>query len=88
MTEVKRVPLSVVSTDIPETFSQRVLRRVGQFFCGLKGHDSVLHFEGNRMMMRCTSCGHESPGWEIAGRGYRQYDASVPRREIQELRNA
>ena len=32
--------------------------------CGLRGHDSVLHFEGKRVMMRCTSCGHNSPGWE------------------------
>jgi hypothetical protein len=32
----------------------------------------VLHFEGNRVMMRCTSCGHDSPGWEISGRGPRK----------------
>ena len=27
--------------------------------------DVVLHFEGERMLLRCTSCGHDSPGWEI-----------------------
>jgi hypothetical protein len=55
-----------------ETFTNRALGRVGQFLCGLSGHDSVLHFESNRVMMRCTSCGHDSPGWEISGRGPRQ----------------
>jgi len=44
----------------------RVVTRVGQVFCGLHGHDSVLHFEGKRVMMRCTSCGHDTPGWEVS----------------------
>ena len=44
----------------------------GGAFCAMRGHDSVLHFEGNRVMMRCTSCGHDSPGWEISGRAPRQ----------------
>jgi NAD-dependent SIR2 family protein deacetylase len=47
----------------------RTIGRLGQLFCGLRGHDSVLHFEGNRVMMRCTSCGHDTPGWEISGHG-------------------
>ena len=46
----------------------RAMGRLGQWFCGMRGHDSVLHFEGNRVMMRCTSCGHDTPGWEISGR--------------------
>lgn len=50
----------------------RALARVGQLLCGARGHDAVLHFEGNRVMMRCTSCGHDTPGWEISGRGPRQ----------------
>ena len=50
----------------------QAVSRVGQWFCGMRGHDSVLHFEGNRVMMRCTSCGHDTPGWEITGRGPRK----------------
>ena len=50
----------------------RAASRLSQVLCGLRGHDSVLHFEGNRVMMRCTSCGHDSPGWEISGRGPRK----------------
>ena len=50
------------------SFVGRLASRVGQVICGLHGHDSVLHFESNRVMMRCTSCGHDTPGWEIWAR--------------------
>ncbi len=33
--------------------------------CALRGHDTVLHYEDRRVMLRCTSCLHDSPGWEI-----------------------
>ena len=36
-----------------------------QTLCGLHGHDTFLHFERDRMSLRCVSCGHESPGWEL-----------------------
>ena len=60
----------------------RSLRRVGQMLCGLRGHDSVLHFEGKRVMMRCTSCGHDSPGWEVSGRAPRQKFEGDSRRHV------
>jgi hypothetical protein len=60
----------------------RVLGRFGQVLCGLRGHDSVLHFEGNRVMMRCTSCGHDTPGWEITGSGPRKRFDGDARRHL------
>lgn len=42
-----------------------VLDLVRQMFCGLHGHDSLLQFEHDRMFLKCVSCGHESPGWEL-----------------------
>ena len=61
----------------------RAFARLGQVFCGLGGHDSVLHFEGNRVMMRCTSCGHDTPGWEISGRGPRKrFDGDAHRHAL------
>ena len=60
----------------------RVMTRLGQAICGVRGHDSVLHFEGNRVMMRCTSCGHDTPGWEISGRGPRRRFEGDPRRHL------
>jgi hypothetical protein len=39
--------------------------RVRQLFCGLNGHDNLLQFEQDRIFLKCASCGHESPGWEL-----------------------
>ena len=36
-----------------------------QMFCGLHGHDPLLHFQHERISLRCASCGHETPGWEL-----------------------
>jgi NAD-dependent SIR2 family protein deacetylase len=63
-----------------ESVVARTIGRLGQLFCGLRGHDAVLHFEGNRVNMRCTSCGHDTPGWEISGRGPRRRYEGDPRR--------
>ncbi len=60
----------------------RALERVGRWLCAARGHDSVLHFEGNRVMMRCTSCGHDTPGWEISGRGPRRRYEGDARRHL------
>lgn len=49
-----------------------------QFWCGLRGHTDVLHYERSRLMMRCTSCGHDSPGWQTSDRApIRTYDADL-----------
>jgi hypothetical protein len=56
-------------------------RRLRQWWCAAwRGHDSVLHFESPRVMMRCTSCGHDSPGWTTGGRAPRVRHAGDPRR--------
>ena len=60
----------------------RAFGRLGQLICGVRGHDSVLHFEGKRIMMRCTSCGHDTPGWEISGRGPRRRFEGDARRHL------
>jgi hypothetical protein len=43
----------------------RVMEMLRQALCGLGGHDTLLHFEDERMSLRCVSCGHETPGWEL-----------------------
>ena len=50
------------------TFRQRV--------CGLHGHDSLLHFDNGRISLMCTSCGHETPGWDVHARAARQQTAA------------
>jgi hypothetical protein len=46
-------------------FIARTVRRIGQFICGLSGHDRVRKYEQNRVALVCASCGHVSPGWEL-----------------------
>jgi hypothetical protein len=43
----------------------RSLLWVRQLYCGLHGHDHLLQFGAAHMCLRCVSCGHESPGWEL-----------------------
>jgi hypothetical protein len=63
-------------------FVGRLVGRLGQAWCGLRGHDAILHFESNRVMMRCTSCGHDTPGWEISGRAPRRRYEGDARRHL------
>jgi hypothetical protein len=66
----------MASTGLDAQSTARIINRTvvkfGQLLCGLRGHDAVLHFEGKRVNMRCTSCGHDTPGWEVSGRAPRQ----------------
>jgi hypothetical protein len=66
------------STD--HAFITRAVVRLGRILCGMKGHENVLHFEGKRVMMRCTACGQDTPGWEIGERGPRKRFDGDPRR--------
>ena len=63
----------------------RLASRFSQTICGLTGHDAVLHFEGKRVMMRCTSCGHHTPGIEVSGRGPRlRFEGDALRHRMRE----
>jgi hypothetical protein len=71
-----------VTRGTPSSVVGRAMGWLGQMLCGVRGHDSVLAFEGNRVMMRCTSCGHDTPGWEITGKGPRQRFEGDKRRHV------
>lgn len=43
----------------------RAMTRARQYVCGLHGHDALLHFEPHRVSLQCTSCGYETPGWDL-----------------------
>ena len=45
----------------------RTVGQVRQFICGLHGHDALLHFGQGRLSLQCTSCGYETPGWDVKG---------------------
>lgn len=42
-----------------------LLLAVTRWWCGLTGHDALLHVERDRLSMRCVTCGWESPGWTL-----------------------
>lgn len=44
------------------SFAAQQARRT---ICGLRGHDALLHFEIGRLSLQCTSCGYETPGWDL-----------------------
>ena len=48
-----------------EGILSRAALQVRQFVCGLHGHDSLMHFDHGRISLLCTSCGHETPGWDV-----------------------
>jgi hypothetical protein len=45
----------------------QVLRvTVRRAVCGIHGHDSLLNVEEHeRVSLLCTSCGHQTPGWDV-----------------------
>ena len=43
----------------------KATQQLRQFMCGLHGHDSLKHFEQGRIFLLCSSCGHETPGWDV-----------------------
>jgi hypothetical protein len=45
----------------------RFVGQVRQFICSLHGHDSLLHFEKGRLSLLCSTCGYETPGWDVKG---------------------
>ena len=63
--EATRTSVRQANTSELEGFSGRVMDRVRQMFCGLQGHDNMLQFEHEHMYLRCTSCGHQTPGWRL-----------------------
>ena len=48
-----------------EGLGDRVMDRLRHLVCGLHGHDALLQFDNGRMFLKCVSCGHETPGWEV-----------------------
>ena len=52
--------------DQPRGFVSAAVARCQQALCALRGHDSILQYERSRIFLRCTSCGHETPGWEVS----------------------
>jgi hypothetical protein len=47
------------------TVASGLLGMIRRLYCGLHGHDNLMHFEKHRMYLQCVSCGHTTPGWSL-----------------------
>jgi hypothetical protein len=62
----------------------RAMNHLQSAVCGLHGHDPLLVFEEGRMFLRCTSCGHQTPGWDTGDRRPRQrFAGDASRHQLQ-----
>ena len=55
----------IITPHATTNFVSRMVGRLQQFICGLHGHDALLHFGKGRLSLQCTSCGYETPGWDV-----------------------
>jgi hypothetical protein len=53
---------------VPRPLFWRALDRINQWVCGLRGHEMVLHYEPDRLSLRCFSCGAATTGWVLETR--------------------
>src|SRR4051812_26894669 len=58
-------PLTPAATPAAESVGARVMEWIRQAYCGLHGHGTMLHFEKDRLLLQCVSCGHRTPGWDL-----------------------
>lgn len=63
-------------------FLARLIQLAHQFACSLHGHDALLHFEQGRMSLLCSSCGYETPGWDVKTVPARREVTVGPRRLV------
>jgi hypothetical protein len=57
-----------------------IVTHVLQWACAVRGHDSMMYFERDRLSLKCVSCGHESTGWELTEAPPRLLFAGDPHR--------
>src|SRR5262245_16190503 len=49
----------------------RIIGRLRQLLCGIRGHDRVLNYEQDRLSLRCVNCGHRTVGWTLSSQTHR-----------------
>ena len=41
------------------------MESLSRLLCAIRGHEDYLHFDKNRLCLKCVACGYKSPGWTI-----------------------
>ncbi len=52
-----------------------------RLLCAIRGHDAVMHFDANRLSLRCLNCGYETPGWSLGTDERRPQDPAADQEE-------
>ena len=61
--------------------SRAAVRWIHQAFCGLHGHDFLIHRERLRIRLECACCGRQTPGWLLGPLHVtRSHQVVMPRR--------
>ena len=42
-----------------------LLDPLSRVLCSFRGHDILMHFQHDRLSLRCISCGYETTGWSL-----------------------
>jgi hypothetical protein len=59
-------PTATPNTPTTSTAIRRAIDALRRGWCGFwRAHDRLPQFTDGRMFLRCMSCGHETPGWEL-----------------------
>jgi hypothetical protein len=57
---------TLVSEGMPQMRALiRILEWLRRLMCGLRGHDTVLRYEPDRLFLCCLSCGSQTVGWSL-----------------------
>ena len=72
----------ILTASVQTGLFARAAAHVRQFLCGLHGHDALLHVEQRRISLHCTSCGYQTPGWDLKSAPAR---AAVARQRVVRL---
>ncbi len=42
-----------------------LINEVARIWCGVHGHQVMLHFEPNKLSLQCSLCGYATEGWDV-----------------------
>ena len=72
-----------ISPDSSHTVSwvSGVLRHVGRIICAVDGHSMMVRNEPKRVCLECTTCGYQTPGWEVGSAVLNRIDQGIPRQQ-------
>ena len=57
----------------------RLIEQLRRMYCALRGHDTILCFQHDRLSLRCLSCSYHTTGWSLSADTFNTSSASHKR---------